>query len=312
MARALTLDDQRERARAWLAFVKANGRQPGNRPYAPQSESALYYWINKLRKTEAAGTLDAEICAALDEVAPAWREPADPSRPNPELHARRAADYRAFIGEHGRRPSQLARLPRERQLQHWMTNQRAAFAMGHLSSEVQAAISAVLPGWDAPSGKAPREFVTVVPFAERVAALRAYMDANSGLLPPSNGGDADDGSIGRWLAQQRRLWRRGELKRSRKRALDGLTPTWTHERRNESKWSLRAADLAAFVAEHGRLPRNTRSDEVERQLSAWMQAQRRTIGRSGNNARLDGTELAWRGSALRLGCAGPRGGGVHS
>ena len=300
MARKLTPNDQRERARAWLAFGEVNGRQPGNKPDAPQSESALYYWINKHRKADTAGALSADTRTVLDEVAPAWREPADPSRPNPELHARRAVEYRAFHEEHGRTPSQLARRPSERQLQHWMTNQRATLAAGRLSPEVHAVISAMLPGWDAPSGKTPREPVVVVPFAERLAALRTYMEANSGLLPPANGGD---GSLGRWLAQQRRLWRRGELKRARKRALDGLTPTWMHERRNDAKWNRRAADFAAFVAEHGRLPGGTRRDEAERQLNTWMHSQRRAELSDEQVATLDSTAPDWRGDGVPSGWA---------
>lgn len=299
----LTLDDQRERARAWLAFVEVNGRQPGNKPDAPHQESALYYWINKHRKADAAGTLNAKTRAVLDEVAPAWREPANPSRPNPELHARHAAEYRAFCEEHGRAPSQLARRPIERQLQQWMANQRATLAAGRLSPEVQAAISALLPGWDAPSDKGPRESVVLVPFAERLAALRAYVEANSGLLPPLNGGDGDDGSLGRWLAHQRRLWRRGELKRARKRALDELSPTWMQDRRSDAKWNLRAADLAAFVAERGRLPRGTRRDKTERQLNAWMHKQRRAELSDEQVGTLDSTAPDWRGDGVPSGWA---------
>lgn len=300
MPRKLTLDDQRDRARAWNAFVEASLRQPGNKPDAPGTESALYYWVNRLRKADKAGELDAETCTALDEVAPTWREATEPSQPNPELHAQRAADYRMFVEAHGRRPSQLASHPRELKLHRWMANQRSALASGRLSPDVQSAISDTLPGWDTPSDKAPRQFVPVVPFDERLAALRAYMDANGGLLPPANGGDIE-GNLGRWLAQQRRLWRRGELKRSRKRALDGVTLAWTHERRNEVKWSLRVAELAVFVAEHGNLPRNTRSDEVERQLSAWMQVQRRAELSDDQAEMLNLSVPGWRGDGVAAG-----------
>lgn len=293
------MDDQRERASAWSTFVELNSRQPGNKPDAPQSESALYYWVNRHRRAVAKGTLNAEICIALDEVDPTWREATDPTKANPALHAGRAADYRAFIESHGRRPSQLAHHPRELKLHQWMANQRAALATGHLSVEVQAAISATLPDWDAPSRKASREFVSVVPFEERLAVLRAYMDANSGLLPPSKGGG--DGSLGRWLAQQRRLWRRGELKRSRKRALDGLTLTWMHDSRNEGKWNLRVAELAVFVEAKGQLPRNTRQDEAEGQLSAWMQAQRSAQLSDDQTTKLDLTVPSWRGHGVASG-----------
>ncbi len=303
MPKRLTLDDHRERAQTWLAFIEEHGRQPGNRPEAPPSESALYYWINKLRKAESAMTLSAEVRAVLNEEAPTWRTPADPARPDPELHTRRAHDYRRFGEKHGRKPSQLARGRHERQLQHWMTNQRAALAQGTLHPEVREAISAALPGWDAPSAKQPREHKTPIPFAERIVALKAYMDENSGMLPPSNGGDGPDGSLGRWLAQQRRLWRRGELKRARKRALDGLTPTWTHERRNEAKWGLRAQQLAEFFAEHDRLPRSTRADEDERRLNAWLHVQRDAELTDEQITTLNAAVPTWRGEGVPSGWA---------
>ncbi len=299
MPKRLTLDDHRERARMWLTFIEEQGRQPGNRPEAPPSESALYYWINKLRKAESAGALSANVRAVLDEEAPTWRTPVDPGRPDPDLHTRRAQDYKRFVNENGRKPSQLARGRQERQLQHWMTNQRAALAQGTLRTEVRQAISVVLPGWDARSDKPPRERKTPITFAERIVALSAYMEENSGLLPPSNGGsDGDDASLGRWLAQQRRLWRRGELKRARKRALDGLAPTWTHERRKEAKWGLRAGQLAEFFTTHDRLPRSTRADEGERRLNAWLHAQRDAELTDKQIATLDATVPIWRGEGV--------------
>ena len=283
----------------WLTFIEEQSRQPGNRPEAPPSESALYYWINKLRKAESAGVLSANVRAVLDEEAPTWRTPVDPARPDPDLHTRRAQDYKRFVNENGRKPSQLARGRHERQLQHWMTNQRAALAQGTLRTELRQAISAVLPGWDARSDKPPRERKTPITFAERIVALSAYMEENSGLLPPSNGGgDGDDASLGRWLAQQRRLWRRGELKRARKRALDGLAPTWTHERRSEAKWGLRAGQLAEFFTTHDRLPRSTRSDEDERRLNAWLHAQRDAELTDEQIATLDATVPIWRGQGV--------------
>lgn len=113
MPTRLTLDEHRERAVAWREFVETHGRQPGNRPDAPASESSLYYWLFKRRQADAEGKLPAELRVVLDEAAPDWREPRDPSRPNPELHSRHAQDYLTFVMKYGRTPSQLARGRRE-------------------------------------------------------------------------------------------------------------------------------------------------------------------------------------------------------
>jgi hypothetical protein len=297
MPRTLTLDAQRERARAWAHFVEANGRQPGNKPEAGQAESALYYWIHTLRQAEIRASLDPAIRFVLDEVAPTWREPNNPSRPSPELHAAHAIDYREFTEELGRAPSQVARSARERRLQHWMTNQRATLAAGRLAPEVQAAISAELPGWDAPSGRGRRDHSEAVPFAERIVALSEYMATHHGMFPPANGLTETDVPLGRWLAHQRRQWRRGELKRSRKRALDGLSPSWTYERRSDGKWRIRLSELAAFVADEGRLPRRTKNG-AERGLSAWLHNMRHTDLTDEQIGSLDAAVPNWRGSEV--------------
>jgi hypothetical protein len=298
MPRTLTLDDQRDRAHAWLAFIEANGRQPGNKPDAPSSESALYYWLNKHRKAESEGTLKAEVRAVLDQIAPAWREPSDPTRPNPELHAQRAYEYLTFTIKFGRTPSQVATGRAERTLQHWLSNQRATLAAGRMHPEVREAISAVLPGWDAPTGKPPRARSTVQPFAARLEALREYLALNDGLLPPLNGDD-DATALGRWLRQQRLRLERGELKRARRRALDDLLPTWHVESRSDQKWDRRVAEVAAFRAEHGHLPRSARADDTERSLYTWL-ANNRSSDLSERQATILDREVpGWRGGAVR-------------
>jgi len=292
----LTLDEHRERAVAWRTFVEVNGRQPGNRPDAPASESSLYYWIFKRRQADAEGKLPAELRAVLDDAAPDWREPRDPSRPNPELHAGHAHDYLTFVMKHGRAPSQLARSRRELSLHQWMNNQRSTLSAGKMHPDVRRAIDAVIPGWDAASGLPPRQRGgEITPFAVRMWELEGYLATSGGLLPPSNSNGPHDG-LGRWLQVQRRQLARGELKRNRKRALDRVAPGWDSERRSDQKWSRRVDELAAFVAARGRFPRHTRKDDAERALQNWLVKVRKDDDLSDDQvAALDAAVPDWRG-----------------
>ncbi|GAA3742862.1 hypothetical protein GCM10022239_17940 [Leifsonia bigeumensis] len=297
MPRTVPLEVHRERAIAWAAFVENEGRQPGNSPSVPQSESALYYWMHRLRRQDARGELKPEIEATLSKHVPEWRTPSDRVlRIDTDLHALYAAEYSMFRDLHGRPPSQLASAKRERQLHHWFTNQRAALTTGRLDTSVQAAISRYLPGWDAPSGRTRRP-PTVRTFEARLRELHEYMESNDGLLPStSHRGDDPDG-IGNWLRSQRTRLRRGEIKRSRKRALDELAPGWAYETRSVQKWTLRANELAAFVSEHERLPRRS-SEPTERRLATWLTGARSAELTELQSGTLDALIPDWRGNGV--------------
>jgi hypothetical protein len=71
-----------------------------------------------------------------------------------------------------------------------------------------------------------------------------------------------------------------------------------NERRNGAKWNLRAAVLAEFVAEHGRLPRRTQQDKSERQLTVWLATQRTAELSAERAAALDAISPIWRRGTL--------------
>ena len=234
----------------------------------------------------------------LDEEAPGWREPAGTSNANVELHSTRAKEYRAFVDSHRRPPSQTSQDQEERRLHHWLTNQRSALTEGRMHQETRAAISAELPGWDAPSGRPRRAPVPKVTFEERIIELDSYLAANDGLLPPSNGGRPEEAGLGPWLRYQARLLNRGALDASRREKLDRCAPGWAGKTRNDSKWEVRAAELEAFVKSEGRLPRSTKYDDAERSLHAWLRRARDGELTEEQEAHLDASIPGWRGGPV--------------
>ncbi|AIX99750.1 hypothetical protein ART_0152 [Arthrobacter sp. PAMC 25486] len=93
---------------------------------------------------------------------------------------------------------------------------------------------------------------------------------------PRRDGDLAERLLAGWLAEQRREHRRETLSDT-KAALLGVLPGWDippRQRAADKQWRKRLAQLVAYVAEHGHLPRYRRhTTEHERILGVWLHTQ---------------------------------------
>lgn len=122
--------------------------------------------------------------------------------------------------------------------------------------------------------------------------------ARHGRLPKHTG-DVEEKQLAVWLYYTRTLLGRGALSAESVVQLDEALGDWRMSRieKEDASWAARFADLAAFVAKVGRLPRTTTPDDAEYSLSLFMRRQRRR-SRAGTlpadrRARLDDLVPGW-------------------
>jgi len=138
----------------------------------------------------------------------------------------------AFVAEHGR-------LPKIREDNgKWISHQRQAYRNGKLSPErIQTLGEIPCWTWEA------REDA----FEKAVAEVTAFV-AEHGRLPKR------DENNGRWIRTQRQAYRKGKLSPERIQTI-GEIPCWTWGEALEDTFEKAVAEVTAFVAEHGRLPK---------------------------------------------------------
>jgi hypothetical protein len=255
---------RRLNAEAWAArleelraFVAANGRLPRAR-----EASGLGLWASNQRVAYKRGAIPAERVAALEAV-PCWAWEADFD----VLWLETLEELKAFVAEHGRLPTQRE----ARALTLWVYTQRAAkkaMDAGSTSAEMTPARVAALeavPGW---AWAADLEAA----WQEKLEALEAYV-AEHGRLPLFR----DASGLGGWIHQQRQAkkamdaGRKSSRKMTPKRvaALEAV-PGWTWEVDLKAAWQAKLEALEAYVAEHGRLPRQGDPSG----LGEWIHTQR--------------------------------------
>jgi hypothetical protein len=251
-------------------FVAEHERMP--RADADPDEARLARWVRTQRGAERAGRLDDEQRAWLDATVPAWRSTRDAG------WARAAREVACFRDEHGALPHSTGERPGEAQLSAWLGAQRSAAANGSLSADRRAWLDEHLTGWAA--SRADR-------WPDRLAETAAFVARHSRL--PARAGDADDDErrIASWLGAQRRADRDGQLSDERRARLDANVPGWSAT--GETAWRGRAQQLAAFVAEHGRLPAVREVSPEARGLAVWLGRQRALAA----EGRLDAPRERW-------------------
>ena len=108
----------------------------------------------------------------------------------------------------------------------------------------------------------------------RYKATQVFLAANGRL--PAAGGDEEESSLARWVANQRALHIRGELPAIQITLMNMLLG-WTYREPTANRnnhWRECHAALLAFVAESGYLPRYKRYDsEREHSLGVWLHTQ---------------------------------------
>lgn len=273
------------------AFQQAHGRLPSRRgrvrgpaeeeegQLAEEGEAQLAFWCTsqRYRKEGRYGAaLSADECAAL-EALPGWRWLPRPLVPSWETRLQQVA---AFQQQHGRLPAaprRLADLPLEGQLGYWCRRQsrRRNQWCGKQAplTERQAALLEAIPGWRWSTAYAPS-------WHEWAAQLAAFLELH-GRLPHDQRTEVEgERALARWAGRQRqrREGRGGErVSPEQEAALEAITG-WRWNLQG-CVWRQHLERLAAFVAEHGQLPRQVGSKRRallagERALGVWGSRQR--------------------------------------
>ncbi len=106
-----------------------------------------------------------------------------------------------------------------------------------------------------------------------------------GRVPERRSEDPAERKLHVWMLNQRAA-RSGRSTSTwspqRQAYLDRVLPGWDRDR--DDTWRHHADSLAAFVAEHGRLPRQRSADTHERRLWFWLRRQRDALTTRSNTA----------------------------
>jgi len=114
-------------------------------------------------------------------------------------------------------------------LGHWVAEQRKLRRRGKLCPSRVEALDSIGFQWvvglgnNYPTGKWEAKF----------ELLKVYEDQHGNYDVPTR--YSQDPSLGQWVAEQRKLRRRGELRLSRVEALDSIGFTWVGRRRKENR-----------------------------------------------------------------------------
>jgi hypothetical protein len=236
-------------------FVAERGHMP--RADAEADEARLARWVRSQRAADRADRLDDEQREWLDASLPAWRSVRTAN------WQRTADDVARFHATWGVLPMPAGTRHREARLGAWLSAQRAAVTAATLADDRIDWLDDRLPGWR--EARADR-------WLERLAEAAGFLAATGRL--PARTAEADDTErrIAGWVCAQRRAERTGGLTADRRMRLDAHLPGWAST--GESVWRTRAQQLAAFAAEHGRLPAVREEDPEARGLAVWLGRQR--------------------------------------
>lgn len=110
-----------------------------------------------------------------------------------------------------------------------------------------------------------------------------------GKLPPKTSSDAVVRSIGVWVNNQRSRTNRTAKQET---LLDAISPDWRNSR--DDIWGQTLADVKAFHADHGRLPRHGKNKADEHRLRVWIDSQKtaKTLP-AAKRSRLDSELPGW-------------------
>ena len=133
---------------------------------------------------------------------------------------------------------------------------------------------AVDPGLAAEHAAAPRK--PGHQWRRRLFELRDFI-AHHGRYPLIHGREAGEASLYGWLSTQRHALVAQTLGWERAKELGELLGDWVTtdlEKELDTQWRQRLAEVAAFVAGQGRLPRHRpATTQAESSLSIWLQTQ---------------------------------------
>ena len=240
------------------ALPKETGRNAG--------DDSMAKWLVVQRKRNTDGTLMAWRLEMLNAALPGWADNLDAE------WLRRFEQIRAFRKEHRRLPGVSKANGRDRRLYDWLIWQRRALSAGTLQPRRRRLLNRHLPGW-AGTQTVPKHR----PWMENFEQTLDYFNTNGTLPTAAKDVSPERRSIAEWLGYQRSLVRKGSLPPERKALLDDAFPGWamTREERDAIKWNQQLADVAAFKAKHGVIPRDDKLEANEHALRVWLARQRK-------------------------------------
>ncbi|MCM3657521.1 helicase associated domain-containing protein [Agromyces mediolanus] len=261
----------RARLEELTAFVAEAGRAPARSNDAGDDERRAAAWLAEQRTAARAGRLSEARRTLLDRAVVGWFDDERDWRMQADRLARRLATG-------GKIPASHADDSEERALARWLQRQRSLAGSGGLDESRERWLDRQLPGWR------DHRLTAWEHTANRLQAFRT----EHGRLP-ARGADAtaQELELGVWLNNQRSAARRGGLSAERERWLDSRIPEWRDP--HLASWLRRAAEVADYLAERGRLPYERSTVERSRRLGTWLQTQRRAH-RGGT---LDAIRIAW-------------------
>ncbi|GGM01007.1 hypothetical protein GCM10010038_33840 [Glutamicibacter protophormiae] len=139
------------------------------------------------------------------------------------------------------------------------------------------------------AGRGPDRPTTA--WRRRLDEALAFQAAHQRL--PSNSGEGVEGSLARWVANQRTAYLSGRMSAAKVILLDGLEGWQGHPQQQllDERWRSTLAALTAYVAAVGEMPRyKNYASEHERTLGVWLHTQ--------HQRRSEGTLQSWRLEAL--------------
>lgn len=240
------------------ALPKETGRNAG--------DDSMAKWLVVQRKRNTDGTLMAWRMEMLNAVLPDWADNLD------DEWLRRFEQIRAFRKEHRRLPGVLKANGHDRRLYDWLIWQRRALSAGTLQPRRRRLLNRHLPGW-AGAQTVPKHR----PWMENFEQTLDYYNAHGAIPTSAKGVSPERERMSAWLNGQRAKARKGGLSPERKQLLDDAFPGWamTRKERDAIKWNRQLADVAAFKAKHGVIPRDDKLEANEHALRVWLARQRK-------------------------------------
>lgn len=146
-----TFDDAWDLRAAEIAvWIESNGDTPRMKgPNIGPEEQIFGTWLGEQRRNLKAGMLSAQRRSRLDELVPGWDATSD------DAWGSRATEFGTWVSANGRAPRTAGanRSVEEQRHGKWLSNQRSSLKAGKLTSDRNARLSEMLPGWESGAGR---------------------------------------------------------------------------------------------------------------------------------------------------------------
>ena len=165
--------------------------------------------------------------------------------------------YEKFVGEHGWIPSCVSKDSHEKELGTWVVHHRRYYKTGTLNAEtIKLLESLPMWSWDPFGDK----------YQEMVEKYKEFVQSNNRL--PNKRAVGEERSLGQWIIHQRGYHKREKLDTETVKLLESL-PMWSWAP-DADQFEKTIVWYRQYVAENGRLPRQSQEDSEVKQLTTWI------------------------------------------